>query len=71
MLDVPCQNLERHKMSLAAADFDFVSDVARRSAAIVLERGKEYLVETRLTPLAQREGFASLADLIGALRAPA
>lgn len=54
--------------SLAAIDFDFVSSLVRRHAAIVLEAGKEYLVEARLTPLAQREGFESLAAFIGALR---
>lgn len=54
--------------AITALDFDFVSALAYSQAAIVLERGKEYLVEARLTPLAQREGFASLADFIGALR---
>ncbi len=54
--------------AITATDFDFVSSLAFKSAAIVLERGKEYLVEARLTPLAQREGFASLAAFITALR---
>lgn len=54
--------------ALSAADFDFVSTLLYSQAAIVLERGKEYLVEARLTPLAQREGFASLAALIAAMR---
>jgi chemotaxis protein methyltransferase CheR len=34
----------------------------------MIEPGKEYLVETRLGPLAQREGFASLAALIQQMR---
>jgi chemotaxis protein methyltransferase CheR len=54
--------------ALSAVDFDFISALAHRQAAIVLERGKEYLVEARLTPLAEREGFASLAGLIAAMR---
>lgn len=54
--------------ALTTADFDFVSALVRREAAIVLEKGKEYLVETRLTPLAQREGFSSLGALVTALR---
>ena len=54
--------------ALTATDFDFISALTRASAAIVLEKGKEYLVEARLTPLAQREGFASLASFIAALR---
>ncbi len=54
--------------ALASVDFDFVSALAYRNAAIVLERGKEYLVESRLGPLAEREGFASLAAFIASLR---
>lgn len=54
--------------SITAADFDFISLLVRGRAAIVLERGKEYLVETRLAPLAQREGFDSLGSLVSRLR---
>ena len=53
---------------LSAIDFSFVSTLVYGHAAIVLEPGKEYLVEARLTPLAQREGFASLAAFIAAMR---
>lgn len=55
-------------MAISEVDFDYVSRLAQSEAAIVLEPGKEYLVETRLTPLAQREGFASLAGFIQQLR---
>ena len=55
-------------MAISAPDFDYVADLARRNAAIVLERGKEYLVESRLTPLAQKEGFSSLEDFVSQLR---
>jgi chemotaxis protein methyltransferase CheR len=54
--------------ALTAVDFDFICTLAYTQAAIVLERGKEYLVETRLTPLAAREGYDSLGALIAALR---
>lgn len=56
-------------MTLERADFDYVRDIVRKKSAIVLEPGKEYLVEHRLTSLARREGFASLKDLINAMRA--
>lgn len=56
-------------MSLKPEEFDYVADLARSNAAIVLERGKEYLVETRLAPLARQEGVATLGELIGRLRA--
>ncbi|WP_414662246.1 CheR family methyltransferase [Horticoccus sp. 23ND18S-11] len=54
--------------ALSAPDFDFVSSLAYSQAAIILEPGKEYLVEARLTPLAQREGFTDLSAFIAAMR---
>ena len=55
-------------MPLDTLHFDYVAALAREHAAIVLERGKEYLVETRLTPLAHTLGHASLGDFIEHLR---
>ncbi len=55
-------------MPISSIDFDYVAQLARSQAAIVLEPGKEYLVENRLTGLAQREGFATLEAFIGKLR---
>lgn len=51
-------------MSLAAADFTYVSDLVRRESAIVLSPGKEYLVEARLLPVARRSGDAGVAQLV-------
>lgn len=56
-------------MPISKTDFDYIAGLARSEAAIVLEQGKEYLVETRLSPLAQTEGFASLEAFISAMRA--
>ncbi|HTV22492.1 MAG TPA: protein-glutamate O-methyltransferase CheR [Polyangiaceae bacterium] len=55
-------------MSISDVDFDFVRKLVRERAAIVLEDGKQYLVETRLGALAEREGLASLAELLRLLR---
>lgn len=55
-------------MGLSAGDFQFVSDFVRKRTAIVLEEEKTYLVETRLSALARREGIESLEVLIGYLR---
>ena len=54
--------------ALSSVDFDYVTAMVYRRAAIVLEAGKEYLVEARLTPLASREGFDSLGALVDAMR---
>ena len=58
-------------MSLAAADFRFVCQFVRERSGIVLDAGKEYLVESRLGPLVRRAGLASSAALVDALRADA
>jgi len=47
----------------------YIRDLVHRRAAITLEMGKEYLVESRLGALAAREGFASLPFMIERLRA--
>jgi len=55
-------------VSLSAADFAYVSELVRREAAIVLAPGKEYLVESRLVPLARQVGAGSVTELIAELR---
>ena len=56
-------------LSLSERDFETVRRLVKEHAAIVLEPGKVYLVETRLAPLARREGFVDLEDLVECLRA--
>jgi chemotaxis protein methyltransferase CheR len=53
---------------LTSADFDYIRDLVRRESAIVLEPGKEYLVESRLTPVARQEGLVTIDQLVTALR---
>jgi chemotaxis protein methyltransferase CheR len=55
-------------MPITDENFKFIQDFARDTAAIVLEPGKEYLVETRLTPIARQTGFNTLDDFIQSLR---
>lgn len=55
-------------MSISAEDFRYVSDLARKTAAIVIEPGKEYLVETRLAPIVKEKGLNSLEQLIDLMR---
>lgn len=56
-------------MTLAADTFDFVATLVRTSSAIQLEKGKEYLVESRLAPLARSAGAVDVDAFIRALRA--
>jgi chemotaxis protein methyltransferase CheR len=55
-------------MAISKTDFDYIANLARSHAAIVLEPGKEYLVENRLTPLAEQEGYGTLEKFIGKMR---
>jgi chemotaxis protein methyltransferase CheR len=52
------------------ADFAHVVKLLQDRSAIALEPGKEYLVESRLLPVAKRHGLASVADFIAKLREP-
>lgn len=55
-------------MALTPPDFDYLCKMIRERSAIVLEPGKEYLVESRLQPLATRNGFSSLTSFVANLR---
>jgi len=54
---------------LDSTDFEFVSSLVLKRSAIVLEPEKNYLVESRLLPLARREGLSSVAELVARMRA--
>jgi chemotaxis protein methyltransferase CheR len=54
---------------MTTIDFDYVRAFVRDEAAIVLEPGKEYLVESRLQTLARKENFTSIDELVARLRA--
>ncbi|MCI0699862.1 MAG: protein-glutamate O-methyltransferase CheR [Planctomycetia bacterium] len=49
-------------------EFDFVCRLVRERSSIVLEAGKEYLVESRLAPIARQLQLGSVGELIGRLR---
>lgn len=56
-------------MTLSAAAFAWVSALVHRESAIVLPPGKEYLVESRLLPLARELGLPDVDSLVARLRA--
>jgi len=55
-------------MTLTATSFDWVRQLVHRESAIVLQPGKEYLVEARLLPMAQQRGLAGVSELVEAVR---
>ncbi len=61
-------------MSISTSAFTFVRELVRAESAIVLEPGKEYLVESRLLPLARQAGHADVDAYVAELstrRSPA
>ncbi|MGY1834784.1 CheR family methyltransferase [Blastococcus sp. SYSU DS0510] len=55
-------------MSLTATSFDWVRDLVRKESAIVLQPGKEYLVEARLLPIARQMGMTDVGKLVESVR---
>jgi len=55
-------------MAINPDDFDYIAKIVYDNSAIVLNHGKEYLVESRIAPLAEQHGFSSIADFVAKLR---
>lgn len=49
-------------------EFQFIAREIRARSGLVLTPDKSYLLETRLAPIARKEGFASVLELISAVR---
>ena len=49
---------------LTQEQFSALSSLLKTETAVVLDSGKEYLVESRLTCIAREEGFASISEMI-------
>jgi chemotaxis protein methyltransferase CheR len=56
-------------VTLTATGFDWVRQLVHRESAIVLQPGKEYLVEARLLPIARSLGLAGAGELVDQVRA--
>lgn len=55
-------------MSVTENDFIYIRELVLDRSAIVIEEGKEYLVESRVGPVAKNEGFDSIEQLVQSLR---
>ncbi|HET9140536.1 protein-glutamate O-methyltransferase CheR [Actinophytocola sp.] len=53
-------------MELTFQHFNYVAELMAKEAAIVLAAGKEYLVESRLKPLATKGGYETVGEFITA-----
>jgi chemotaxis protein methyltransferase CheR len=55
-------------MALTAPEFEFLRQLVRKDAGIVLDAGKEYLVETRLSAVVRQHRLSGLSELVSILR---
>ena len=55
-------------MPVSKSDFNYIRELVFERSAIVLEDGKEYLVESRLGPVAKLKGFDTIEHLVEDLR---
>jgi len=49
-------------------DFEFLADMLKKRSGLTLTKDKVYLLESRLTPLARKQGMETLEDLVQKLR---
>lgn len=52
------------------ADFDYLRRLLKERSGLMVAAEKDYLLESRLTPVARRHGLAGLRDLVAQLRQP-
>jgi chemotaxis protein methyltransferase CheR len=52
-------------------EFDFLRKFLRDRSGLVLSDDKQYLIESRLVPVARRNGFASISEIVAKLRTQA
>jgi len=51
-------------------DYDFVRKLVKERSGLVLSADKQYLVESRLLPVARRAGVAGLSELVQVMKGP-
>ena len=49
-------------------EYDYIRTLVKRSSAMVLEDGKEYLIQARLAPLVRQEGVPTIEHLVARMR---
>jgi len=56
---------------MTPADYEFLRAMLKERSGLVLSADKQYLVESRLVPVARKAGICGLAALVQKLRNPA
>lgn len=55
-------------MSTKASEFSYLCELVKNSTAIALDSQREYLMEARLSGIAQQEGFRNVSELLTRVR---
>lgn len=55
-------------MSINASDLDYIRKLVYSNAAIVVDKGKDYLIESRLTRIVRQVGVGSIGELVEILK---
>lgn len=55
---------------MIASQFEYLQQFLKSRSGLVLSNEKQYLVESRLLPVARRHGMASLSELVQAMQRP-
>jgi chemotaxis protein methyltransferase CheR len=63
-----CDHTRLREIGVTGADFDFIRKLLKERSGLTLSAEKQYLVESRLMPVAQRNRIANLFELAGRLR---
>lgn len=57
-------------MTIKSWEFDFIRTLVREDSGMVIDEGKEYIVESKLLAFCRRREIGSIGELVGALRRP-
>jgi len=55
-------------MPITSESFNYISKIVYENSAIVLSKGKEYLVESRLSPVVAQNNFSSIDEYVDRLK---
>ncbi len=54
---------------MTPGELSVIADLARRRSGVIIDVDKIYVIESRLSPIARRQGFTSLSELVQELQA--
>ena len=53
---------------MTPGEISVLADLARRRTGVVIDSDKSYIIESRLAPIARKQGFITLSELVSDLQ---